>query len=78
MPLCKNLDLQLIRPLIIVHNVADDGGTVLVLHNRVLLMSGSAVIGQCEQEGAEHTALEGSGSCDSKLRTSPVKLYFLR
>lgn len=33
------------------------------LHNiRVLLMCGSAVMGlQCEWEGAEHTALEGSG-----------------
>ena len=30
---------------------------------------------QCEQEGAEHTALEGSGSCDSKIRPSPVKFY---
>ena len=37
------------------------GKLVSAVYFRVLLMSGSAVMGvQCEQEGADHTALGGS------------------
>ncbi len=43
-------------------NSADDGGVIRKLHNRVLSMSRVADMGvQREQEGAEHTALGGSG-----------------
>lgn len=41
--------------------MADDGGVNSIHDNRVLLMSGSAVIGaEYEQEGAQRTALRGS------------------
>lgn len=42
--------------------MADDGNVICILNNRVLLMSGSAVIGvQCEQKGVENIAL----GCDN-------------
>ncbi len=48
--------------LIIVWNPANDGGVIRKLHNRILSMSGIAVMDvQSEQEGAGHTALGGSG-----------------
>ena len=58
---CKFVDFLPILTLISVWNVADDGGVNSIHDNRVLLMSGSAVIGaEYEQEGAQHTALRGS------------------
>ncbi len=61
-PLSKVVDFLPVWTLIIVYNMTNDGGAVCTLHNRVLWVSGSAVMGvQCEQEGAEHTALGGSG-----------------
>lgn len=42
--------------------MADDVGVIRIFHNKVLLMSGKAVMGvQCDQKGAEYTALRGSG-----------------
>ena len=50
--LCK------IWALIVVYIKATDGDVILILHNRALLMSGSAVMGvQSEQQGDEHTAM---------------------
>lgn len=50
-------------PSIIVCNVASNGGVVYILFNRLLLMSGNAVMGvQCEPEGAEHKAMGGSSA----------------
>ncbi len=42
-------------------NKANDIGVIRKLYNRVLSMSGIAVVGvHCEQEGAEHAGLGGS------------------
>ncbi len=48
--------------------MANDGGVACILHDRVLRLSGSAVMGeQCEQEGAQHAAL-GSSSVEHEPR----------
>ena len=45
-------------PYIIVCNMASNGGVIYILFNRLLLVSGSALMGvQCEPEGAEHTVM---------------------
>ena len=59
--LCKIVDFFLIWALIVVCNRAGGCGAVLILHNSVPLIPGSAVMGvQCEKAGAEHRALGDS------------------
>lgn len=61
-PCCKIVDFLPILTPIVVFNAANDGGDIHILNNKVLFMSGRTVVGvQCEKEGAEPTALVGSG-----------------
>ena len=60
-PLCKIGDFLTIWTLIVACRSLGNGDVVCIRHSGVLLLSGSADVGlQCEQEGAEHTALGGS------------------
>ena len=59
---CKIVDFLHILTPIVVFNAANDGGAIRIPCNKVLLISCSAAVGvRCEKEGAEHTALGGSG-----------------
>lgn len=79
----KIVDLLSIWTLIVVCHTADDDRVVCILHSRVVLMSGGAVMGeqcvQCEWEEAEHTVLAGAlvwalpYRCDCKFVLSGVR-----
>ena len=49
-PVCMIADFLLIGTLILVSNVANDGGVIRVRHFKVFLMYGSSIMGvQCKQ-----------------------------